>query len=234
MNGFLTEQVANWPTLHGTAKEEYQRRQGPTGNELGNLVNRTAASWPTPDASEAGKTSRSGDRIDEPLLGGIVRTSWPTSQARDEKGETQNAHRMDAVPNVLKASWPTPDKSAMTRGGIQNPNDAKAQGHSLRLTDYIGAKVWPTPNANDNRDRGSAAYGTGSRRAEDTTKQTMVSMVIPRGQTPFGCLARTISFVERLTTLSTWLMGYTAQYLRHWEIRSYRKSPTKSLKQSQT
>src|ERR1017187_9493431 len=37
--------AATWPTLHGTAKEEYERRQGPTANELGNLVNRTAAAW---------------------------------------------------------------------------------------------------------------------------------------------------------------------------------------------
>jgi len=148
--------------------------------------------WPTPDASEAGKTSRGGDRIDEPLIGGIVRASWPTPQSRDEKGETQNAHRMDAVPNVpnvLKASWPTPGMSDATRGGIQDPNTAKAQGHALRLTDYVG-------------------------------------------KTPYGCLARTESFVVRLTTLSTWLMGYTGAYLRLWETRSSRKSPAKSSKLS--
>jgi len=39
----------------------------------------------------------------------------------------------------LKASWPTPGASDATRGGIQNPNDAKEQGHALRLTDYIGS-----------------------------------------------------------------------------------------------
>lgn len=170
----LTDAVSTWPTLHGTAKEEYERRQGPTGNELGNLVNRTAATWPAPDASEAGKTSRSGDRRDEPLIGGIVRTSWPTPQSRDEKGKTQNAHRMDAVPNVLKASWPTP-----------NPKQKGETGQDL-----------------------PAALG----------------------KTQYGCLARTENFVVRLTTLSTWLMGYTGAYLARWETRSARKSRLKSSK----
>lgn len=35
--------------------------------------------------------------------------------------------------------------------------------------------------------------------------------------------------VESLTTLSTWLMDYTAAYLRHCETRSSRRSPIKSL-----
>jgi hypothetical protein len=47
----------------------------------------TTATWPTPDASEAGKTSRGGNRQDEPLIGGLVRTlpasAWPTPQERD-------------------------------------------------------------------------------------------------------------------------------------------------------
>lgn len=149
----LAQIAASWPTLHGTAKEGAKRRQGPTANELGNLVTRTAATWPTP-------------------------------QSRDEKGETQNAHRMDAVPNVLKASWPTPKAIE----GI--PTGKNAQG-GLSLTSTLAI-----------------------------------------GKTPYGCLAQMESFVERLTNLSMWLMGYTAHYLQGWETRSCRKSPTKSSVQS--
>ena len=140
--------AATWPTLHGTAKEEYERRQGPTANELGNLVNRTAAAWPTP-------------------------------QSRDEKGQTQNANRQDATPNVVK--------------GIH----------------------WPTPRNN-----------TGP---STDAKHLSIDGVL--GKTQYGCLAQTESFVVRLMTLSSWLMGYTAHYLRHWEIRSVRKSRQKSLKE---
>jgi len=39
-----------------------------------------------------------------------------------------------------------------------------------------------------------------------------------------SCLARTEKFVVRLTTLSAWLMGYTAAYCQHWETASSRKS----------
>jgi hypothetical protein len=93
---------------------------------------------------------------------------------------------MDSVPNVLRASWPTPDKSAATRGQ-QDPIVAKQEGHSVRLNDYIPAS----------------------------------------GPTTFGSLAQTEKFVVRLQTLSAWLMGYTAQYLRHWETAKSRKSPAK-------
>lgn len=180
-----------WPTLHGTAKEEYERRQGPTANELGNLCNKTTAAWPTPDASEAGKTSRSGDRKDEPLIGGIVRTSWPTPQARDEKGQTQNAERMDAVLNALKASWPTPrhadgGKSVRTPAGYEKEKIRMGKGCDL-----------PTE-------------------------------LNHLGETPYGCLAQTESFVVRLMTLSSWLMGYTGAYLRLWETASARRSQSRS------
>ena len=49
-----------------------------------------------------------------------------------------------------------------------------------------------------------------------------------RGANPSGSLALTESFVVRLTTLSAWLMGYTAAYLAHWETASSRKSRPKS------
>jgi hypothetical protein len=66
------------------------------------------ASWPTPDASEAGKTSRGGNRKSEPLIGGLVR------------------------------SWPTPQADAGSRGGPQPPEKAKAGNHGQHLQDYIG------------------------------------------------------------------------------------------------
>lgn len=137
----LTDAVSTWPTLHGTAKEEYERRQGPTGNELGNLVNRTAATWPAPDASEAGKTSRSGERKDEPLIGGIVRASWPTPMSRDVKGqmfEKDGTTRMDYVPNVLKASWPTPTKDGNCEREGLRPSRTESGRTGGYLTEVIG------------------------------------------------------------------------------------------------
>jgi hypothetical protein len=142
--------LAIWPTLHGMDNEGNPRRNGPTGNELGYALNH--ATWPTPDSSEAGKTSRSGERKDEPLIGGLVR-SWPTPKAAEGGPDYAIADREGS-------------------GGISLP----------------------------------------------TALGTPVS----------GCLARTEKFVVRLATLSSWLMGYTAQYLRHWETASSRKSQSGS------
>lgn len=88
-------------------------------------------------------------------------------------------------------------------------------------------QTWPTPNASD------ATSGANSQRASRQGTGGPDLQEIARGQTPYGCLARTTNFVERLTTLSAWLMGYTAQYLARWETRSSRKSPTKSSKPSE-
>ena len=54
------------------------------------LREQVKAIWPTPDASKAGKTSRSGDRKGEPLIGGIVRSVWATPNASDGSGGGQH------------------------------------------------------------------------------------------------------------------------------------------------
>jgi len=54
-------------------------------------------------------------------------------------------------------------------------------------------------------------------------RQGLSEIPLISDQTRSGSLALTEKFVVRLTTLSAWLMGYTAAYLRHWETRSSRK-----------
>jgi hypothetical protein len=113
------------------------------------------ATWPTPDASKAGKTSRSGERKDEPLIGGLVRSAWTTPQKHDVTGRS----------------------------------DTQKAIHGTK--------------------HGCACLVQDAKRI---------------GITSSGCLARTEKFVVRLTTLSAWLMGYTGAYLAHWETASSRKS----------
>jgi hypothetical protein len=95
--------------------------------------------------------------------------------------------------------------------------------------DYVPNIVkagWATLNCNDNRDRGNYEHGTGKRRLEDKSKQAATSMQLPRGATTFGCLAQIPSFVGRLTVLSSWLMGFHWEYLRHWERRGQKRKKT--------
>ena len=144
-----------WPTpMSRDTKGAMHEKDGGAMRRMDYVPNVLKATWPTPDASKAGKTSRSGDRKGEPLIGGIVRSAWPT-----------------------------PAKQNESRGGT-HPSSRK--GHTLNLQE--------------------AAYGI----------------------TTCCCLALTEKFVVRLTTLSAWLMGYTAQYLAHWETASYRKSRRES------
>jgi len=141
-------------------------------------------SWPT---IRAGKTTaenletwqkrKDAGGAASPPIGMIVKASLPTPTKRDDKGQTQNPDRMDYVPNIVKASWPTVKAST---GGPEPDGET-----GMNLPTHL------------------------------------------RGTLSSGCLARTEKFVVRLMTLSSWLMGYTAHYLRHWETASSRKSPQK-------
>ncbi len=107
-----------------------------------------------------------------------------------------------------KTAWPTP-ASRDEKGQTQNPERMDYVPNIVKAT-------WPTPRAEDSE-------STGAHRG---TPDTLTSAT--RGATSSGCLAQTASFAVRLTTLSAWLMGYTAQYLAHWETASCRKSRRKS------
>ncbi len=271
------------------------------------------STWPTPDASEAGKSSRGGKRVNEPLLGGLIRASgslplafpasqphgpgsneaqamtvgsghrllrsllpsdplgpfsrillesemwaspefyltwkhkatrqgclvwelapsaprtvecdtglfanepqesaWPTPASRDVKGQTQNPERSDYIPNILKSNWPTP-----------RSEDSESTGAHRGTPDTLtnAAAAWATPNK-------SAEEG-GPCRPEGRIGHSVEAIDQLHGATASGCLARTERFVERLTTLSAWLLGYTAAYLAHWETASSGRSRRKSSK----
>lgn len=53
--------------------------------------------WATPTANPAPRGRQ-----------GQFSSGHTKPQSRDVKGQTQNAHRMDAVPNVILSTWPTP------------------------------------------------------------------------------------------------------------------------------
>lgn len=45
---------------------------------------------------------------------GLFAAAWPTTTKRDHKGQTQHPERMDYVPNIVKATWPTPASQEVT------------------------------------------------------------------------------------------------------------------------
>jgi hypothetical protein len=91
--------------------------------------------WPTPKASAAGETSRSGDRKNEPLMGGLMRgATGVTPSARDWKDTAGMAttgpggrNRLDQLPRQMAAtalSGPTPNGFTATTAKRGAPNPA--------------------------------------------------------------------------------------------------------------
>jgi hypothetical protein len=132
---------ATWPTP--TARDhfpphtpEYIAKHKANGHGMSNLNDSMSltATWPTPKASAAGETSRSGDRKDEPLMGGLMRgATWATPSARDWKDSAgmslereDGRTRIDLVPHQMIAtarSGQEPDGSPATteKRGAPNP-----------------------------------------------------------------------------------------------------------------
>jgi len=129
-------------------------------------------------------------------------------------------------------SWPTVTKEDQKTGNVcdQMYQNALATGTpppttSQRLRSVVKA-TWPTPQGYDGKRGGP----TNPQKVKEGNHGMILTNYCPTGQSVFGSLARTESFVVRLMTLSAWLMGYTARHLAHWETQSAGRSRRKSLK----
>jgi hypothetical protein len=92
--------IGLWVTPRKT-RGQYCTNQNDPDNPILTLEGQLAT-LPTVSGANGGQTSRSKERSDEMLIGGLVRASWPTQTKRDDKGQTQNPDRMDYVPNIVK------------------------------------------------------------------------------------------------------------------------------------
>lgn len=139
-----------WKVKHTPLRRRYLVRQA--------LVRRTSGTdstslrgWPTPNAMEGGQTSRSGERKDELLMGGVAKLcGWTTPQKHDthERGNTEadGHYKPHDLSNEVKlAGWPTPRHEDGECCGAHNgkPDTLKA------ATKLAG---WTTPSARDWKD----------------------------------------------------------------------------------
>lgn len=169
--------------------------------------------WATTTAHERTHSPRQVDHGQQ--LANQVESASPTPASRDVKGQTQNPERSDYIPNILKANWPTPRSEDSESTGAH-------RGNADTLTSAAKA-AWATPKKAES----GPDYAIASR--EDSGGTSLPTQTA--GKITSGCLARTEKFVVRLTTLSAWLMGYTAQYLAHWATASSGRSRKKSSQQ---
>ncbi len=133
-----TARLAGWPTpMAGSPATATYNEAG--NNDSSRKTVALLVGWPTPQASwaEAGSTSRSGDRKDELLIGGLVRglSGWVTPSARDWKDSPGMAttginpdgserSRLDMLPRqaALASGTPTTSSPAGTeKPGALNP-----------------------------------------------------------------------------------------------------------------
>jgi hypothetical protein len=92
-------QLAGWPTPMVGSPAKYDETGKKVYNEAGNndssrKTMEILTGWPTPNAMEGGATSRSGDRKDELLIGGLVRgitTPSSTAETRNPAASALNA-----------------------------------------------------------------------------------------------------------------------------------------------
>jgi hypothetical protein len=159
----------------------------------------------------------SAPRTDGCDTGLFAESSWPTPASRDVKGQTQNAERMDYVPNILKANWPTPaardTRSESCTQEYQDKRDSEARGKPLT---WVAKSALATPNVGSD---GGPQHPTDAREQGHALR---LKGQIRYGQTTSGCLARTEKFAERLILLSSWLMGVPWTSLRHWPKKAGR------------
>ena len=155
---------------------------------------------------------------------------------------------------LFAAGWGTPN--CMDEIGPRSQEAlarAKKKAGCCNIKDQL-PQVWPTPRSEDSESTGAhrgvpdtptsaakAAWATPNKAAESGgpcrpegraghSVETIDQLHQATGQITSGCLARTEKFVERLTTLSAWLMGYTGAYLVHWATASCGRLRRKSSK----
>lgn len=160
--------------------------------------------WPTPKASAAGETSRSGDRKDEPLVGALMRMAqWPTPRASDgEKGG----------PNM---QW--------SAGGQPLP----AQMHALWVTP--SARDWK-----DSVGMATTGADDRTRIDQLPRQMVAVDATAASGQTPNGSPVTTAKRGAPNPAFACWLMGWSDELVSGalQAIQSFRSSRRKSSPRS--
>ena len=131
--------------------------------------------WPTPAARDGKPTNTMETLMQGRFMGQLANSVklWATPAARDWKGHTVTANHPQGFNKCLAndvLNWPTP----------QARDYKGSSGRSMKGEEFdlpTAVKKWPTPCANDNRDRGNLGSPAIQRRQEKG-KQIMLSMSV--------------------------------------------------------
>jgi hypothetical protein len=109
--------------------------------------------------------------------------SWPTPTSQNAKHgaatEWEKINRPNhlhvLVANTPSGNWPTPTCADAFTDKLKSSQQQEGSMHSVNLSQAV--KMWPTPCASDDRDRGNMANPAIKRRVE-MGKQVMLSMAV--------------------------------------------------------
>ncbi len=173
--------LAGWATPVatelGNTLENYQAmkanmKSGPRTAITHPSIQAQLCGWPTPNTMTGGQTSRSGDRIGEPLIAGCADLcGWPTPTVSEA---TAGARPADAKrgpapgmhETVKLAGWTTPTESDSAGAARATTTTGKSHAGST-LVDLSRLSGWPTPMAGS---PGTEKYNAST--STDSSRQT--------------------------------------------------------------
>lgn len=183
---------APWPTPLSSPTKGGEDRETGTGNPC--MARLMTATWPTPTVASAtgGQSSRSGNRKDEPLMGGLMRgAAWATPRASD------NVQGHETIAAIQDAS---------SLGAWKLAN----RGATLS-TEMTAFAAWVTPCARDGKD--TALHPSVERRNSPQLASQMLAATAPTGPAPTGSPATTARRDVPNPAHPCWLMGYPGEWL---------------------
>jgi hypothetical protein len=125
------------------------------------IEGRGSGYWPTPKASRDGVSPKTIEMV----RNGLAEMSLARIMYMPEKWPA----------NTPSGNWPTPTCADAYTDKLQSSQQKEGSMHSVNLSQAV--KMWPTPCASDDRDRGNMANPAIKRRVE-MGKQVMLSMAV--------------------------------------------------------
>jgi hypothetical protein len=238
----LSMQMRTWPTVKAAIGGPDTNRV--TGESLPTYL--AATSWPTPKSGSAGETSRSGDRMDEPLIGSLMRhagiatgfhaVTFPTFAMVNAAYTASMADHPDmSGRTTMVGSWVTPSaRDGKDSTGMATSSPDRVQPRNDQLPRQM-VQAWSTPRSSDGAKGAPMQEFSGGGTPLPAQIYSAASWPTPVeiiGATPTGSSVTTGKRGAPNPVFAFWLMGFPVAWIYGalLVMPSFRKRRRKSSK----